>query len=650
MSLNERDIFEEVEAILVEKLLNPDMAPHYFPEVFSGLSGKFRPLYIPITKKYAKFRFELDNEEPVSLNFSYIVFAGSYKKNSPSRLLNEHAECTQSSGTNYLFQNANKGVRGSRYSLNIHTEAEQSPWWEASFPAECFVNQIFFYNRMDEFGHRANKLKVYATTSFGEEDLIYDAQSRANKSAFTSEIITYFCEGLKGLYRNADKPSKEAIENWLDHIIHYFREATNKKVGYFRRHKDKQNNRKKQLEALNNQYLDILHSFTDIKPDFGGKRPSGRFVEIKDKPVRYVRLEVYGKLATKIGGIEVEHSDGDNKQTFWLYDEKLKNFKPSYENSEHYRFGLTTPWHGITIDLEDVVSVKKILIWNSDKSHSGSTVFHKIMISKDGETWQTALDSGQDYLNIMKALSFIELSNGINWIPKSIRIMGKMLSLYRQVAPIRQIVVSIRKTPELTEAFEAGTLEAIPLVQHAKPLRLTKHGLQIPLKYQNTDKIIEHMQSLIDVFKAKNLEPFLMYGTLLGAIREKDFIAHDDDVDMAVITNADDMDQLKEKTQSILEQLKEAGVKCSLAGTIAPLIHCRIKNITFDLFILGNINNEIVWPTTYMKMDKAPADIFLPLSELSFKGHVFAAPKDPEAVLVARYGETWRTPIAAFEM
>jgi phosphorylcholine metabolism protein LicD len=51
-------------------------------------------------------------------------------------------------------------------------------------------------------------------------------------------------------------------------------------------------------------------------------------------------------------------------------------------------------------------------------------------------------------------------------------------------------------------------------------------------------EIIKDMKTLELFFKEQlDLDTYLIYGTLLGAIREHDFIPHDTDIDIGYISN-----------------------------------------------------------------------------------------------------------------
>lgn len=140
--------------------------------------------------------------------------------------------------------------------------------------------------------------------------------------------------------------------------------------------------------------------------------------------------------------------------------------------------------------------------------------------------------------------------------------------------------------------------------------------------------------------KEHDIDIYLAFGTLLGAVRDKDFIKGDKDADTYV--------KDEEAFFKLLPYLKENGVE---------LVRY-IKNVEFsfrdkdhpgvfiDVFVLKHANSlwgiycyelgGFVIPKKYLKKD----------GDIDFLGHVFKTPLAPVRLLEFWYGETWNTPIS----
>ena len=152
----------------------------------------------------------------------------------------------------------------------------------------------------------------------------------------------------------------------------------------------------------------------------------------------------------------------------------------------------------------------------------------------------------------------------------------------------------------------------------------------------NMSKNLIDFNNTMNKFKV----PFvLIFGGLLGLVRENNFIKYDTDIDVACFNEFVRRDHWKMK--DIKDDLINKGFK--VVGNDECYLH-------IDFFIRNGEKIEIWW---FDKIDEEwifgetvryPSCYFDKLEEKSFLGTIFKVPSNPEKFIELTYGKSWKTP------
>jgi hypothetical protein len=179
-------------------------------------------------------------------------------------------------------------------------------------------------------------------------------------------------------------------------------------------------------------------------------------------------------------------------------------------------------------------------------------------------------------------------------------------------------------------------------------IMFTKHGVsRRGMLVQNIPVVLKTLETVMNDFAKMGLRPCLAYGTLLGAYREKQFIAHDDDVDI-LVEFADEgltRDKVFALRAKLIEQLDPKKYRVSSEGKVPNNlnIHLYLKetNIMIDVFPYWHDGENVLLHMENMAIRAIPRAILAARTEIELAGKTFMAPDETEAFLVERYGETW---------
>jgi SAM-dependent methyltransferase len=156
-------------------------------------------------------------------------------------------------------------------------------------------------------------------------------------------------------------------------------------------------------------------------------------------------------------------------------------------------------------------------------------------------------------------------------------------------------------------------------------------------------------QVLRDLTEKCGLDAFLMYGCLLGAVRDGRMIGHDSDADVAFLSRyTHPFDVIRETTAAIRTMrslgwkvVRMSGANFKVWVPLADGRRCGID--VFGSFHIG----DSFYATASLR-GRLDRSALVPTGTVTLEGRQITAPARPEEVLEFAYGAGWRVPDPAF--
>lgn len=175
------------------------------------------------------------------------------------------------------------------------------------------------------------------------------------------------------------------------------------------------------------------------------------------------------------------------------------------------------------------------------------------------------------------------------------------------------------------------------------PLAITRHGVsELGALQSDADGHLDLVDRLVGIFASLGHPLVAAYGTLLGAVREGNFLRHDDDIDMLFRLQAPDADAAAPLLAELRAQLAERGFgiwKNPTGMNFHVIDKAARRHVdVFPYLVDGDVATLHM---AAMKLAPMALDVLEPHGERELLGRTIPVPHQPETFLEERYGSRW---------
>jgi hypothetical protein len=285
------------------------------------------------------------------------------------------------------------------------------------------------------------------------------------------------------------------------------------------------------------------------------------------------------------------------------------------------------PW--LIVDLKKVCELSKIVVFNRDDAHYHRALSLTVSVSDELENWETLFDNYAYKLSAEYMSMSFEEQCLLNCSALEIEPVRKLIKKLNAGGEKQQAIELLSKSNFLLEPFN---------------LSIGPHGLTRTFSIRiekEKDKAYLALSSLLNIINQEfGIPAFASSGTLLGLVREGQFLGHDDDLDICYISAKKENEDILNERLKLIEFLNNNDYKVSNSRG-AHLWCTTPERITIDIFtgwLAGSCC--IMHPLSSVGVS---TNSILPLKVEQYNGFGIYIHHKPKELLELNYGTNWES-------
>lgn len=246
-------------------------------------------------------------------------------------------------------------------------------------------------------------------------------------------------------------------------------------------------------------------------------------------------------------------------------------------------------------------------------------------------------------------LALLPLERGATWTNMEWRIAARVLVDQKRshagastgIKSLSHVLNSRKKLDRLQKEIDSATR-----ILKTKRMILARHGIRYEgfLKAKS-GKFLALARSSVLELQNFGYESFFGYGTLLGAVREGEFLQHDDDLDILFRAHSSTYADVSREVDELVAKFVSRGYR--VESLLPKFLNVHVSDpksgAMIDLFPYWLNNGKAYLHMEKMKVRGISESILIPHRLISIHDQLAPAPNAPRSFLQERYGEGWET-------